>query len=325
MLDRISKYIHRLREHKEEKSTVYALQRASLDAFNGLNFTITSRRPLGTNVFSKNWDILIVLDACRVDATREVADRYDFIDEVRSIWSVGSSSHEWTVQTFSQKYIDEINKTALLSTNPFSIRTFEGGETPPYESAVPIGSLAWNPVTADDFAYFEMMSNSDPDLSGTVPPWKATDRAIYISRTFDVDRLIVHYFQPHRPFFTRTSDPMEESSLAYDRPYEKYDTGELSYSELWTAYIENLCVVLDCIGVLVENVNADRLAITADHGQLIGEFGLTGHPEGVPHPAIKRVPWIETSASDEKTYSAISDEKGDPDNVEERLSTLGYI
>jgi len=46
-------------------------------------------RTIGTNVFDREWDVLIVLDTARVDALRVVADEYDFIGQVDSIWSVG--------------------------------------------------------------------------------------------------------------------------------------------------------------------------------------------------------------------------------------------
>lgn len=41
--------------------------------------------------------------------------------------------------------------------------------------------------------------------------------------------------------------------------------------------------------------------ITADHGDLFGEFGQYGHPEGFVHPNLNQVPWVETTATDEET------------------------
>jgi len=41
--------------------------------------------PVGTNIYERDWDALVVLDACRVDILREVADEYEFIDEVDSV------------------------------------------------------------------------------------------------------------------------------------------------------------------------------------------------------------------------------------------------
>jgi hypothetical protein len=40
---------------------------------------------IGTNVFSKYWDVLILLDTGRVDALEEVSKEYDFIENVDNI------------------------------------------------------------------------------------------------------------------------------------------------------------------------------------------------------------------------------------------------
>ncbi|MBO4246198.1 hypothetical protein IL252_00015 [Halomicrobium sp. IBSBa] len=318
-------FVREFKQNITDRSLTYAVQRAGLDVFNGVNFTVTSRYPIGKNIFSEEWDLLLVLDACRVDAMREVADEYPFITDVDTIWSVGSSSHEWTVQTFSTRYKGEIEETALISTNPFATATFRDELNPPYQRAFPIGSLAWNPVRKTDFAYFEVVSTDRTNLGGNVPPSKATDRAIDIGRQSVADRMVVHYFQPHRPFISRTDDPATESKLVYDRPYNKYEAGEISHEELWEGYIENLRAVLDSVGLLLKNIEAERVVITADHGQLIGELGLTGHPPGLPHPAVKRVPWVETTATDEGSYQPQSEKTDELEEVDERLRNLGYI
>jgi len=66
--------------------------------------SITKWRPWGTNVFDRDWDALIILDACRVDALREVEDEYDFLTVDDSITSVGSTSFEWMNHTFDSGY-----------------------------------------------------------------------------------------------------------------------------------------------------------------------------------------------------------------------------
>lgn len=296
-----------------------------LDIFNGVNYSIISRRPFGTNIFDRDWDLLLVMDACRVDAMREVAPEYDFIDNVDAIWSVGSSSHEWITQTFHQRHADKINNTAHISTNPFAPRTFVDGRTPPYKSRVDFGSFAWDPVSVEQFAYFEQISLDKTSYSGTLPPNVLTDRVIDVGRDREYDRTVAHYFQPHVPFLSRPDDPTEEPIFAIEKPYHEYERGEMTYEELWDAYLENLRVGLDSVGVLLENFDAEKVVITADHGQLIGEFGLTGHPPGIPHPALKRVPWVETSASDDRTYEPDSERSELDTDTEQRLKNLGYI
>jgi len=46
---------------------------------------------VGNNVFNKDWDLLIILDSCRVDALKEVAENYEFLyrNQIQSEKSVG--------------------------------------------------------------------------------------------------------------------------------------------------------------------------------------------------------------------------------------------
>ena len=81
---------------------------------------INTKTTIGTNVFSQDWDVLILLDTCRVDALREVASEYDFISDINSMRSVGGSSPEWISKTFVKEYVEDINNTAYLSVNAFS-------------------------------------------------------------------------------------------------------------------------------------------------------------------------------------------------------------
>lgn len=78
---------------------------------------VSSRVPLGTNIFERGWDLAIVLDACRPDALREVAPEYDFIDDVDTIWSVGSATREWVANTYTTRHEKAISQTAIVSGN----------------------------------------------------------------------------------------------------------------------------------------------------------------------------------------------------------------
>jgi hypothetical protein len=98
--------------------------------------SLTSRFPIGVNVFEKEWDTLIVLDACRIDAIREVAPEYKFLKnaEIDSIWSVGSASSEWYAQTFVRDYARELAETALISSNPHAGKALVNQDLPPMRS-----------------------------------------------------------------------------------------------------------------------------------------------------------------------------------------------
>ena len=41
--------------------------------------------PYGTNVYTREWDVLVVLDACRADLLRAVAPETDLLDDVGTL------------------------------------------------------------------------------------------------------------------------------------------------------------------------------------------------------------------------------------------------
>lgn len=311
---------------------------AAFGAYLGLWHTATTRLHPGVNVYDRDWDALVVLDACRVDALREVADEYHFLGEVDSIQSVGSSSHEWMAHTFTEQQLMEIKRTAYTSPNGFSELCFVNHDYPP-RRAVPFGSFDWDVVSAADFGLLDINWNQghDPAL-GIVPPRYMTDRAIHIGRETDFKRLIVHYYQPHKPYLAGAIRENREPTAVESDPWGAIRRGEASREEVWELYLANLRLVLDEVALLVQNLDAETVAVTADHGDAFGEFGAYGHPEGFPHPATRRVPWVETTATDKETYepreiedvgygdhvNELAGQRSTDSEVLDRLAELGY-
>lgn len=291
--------------------------------------SLTKRWPYGTNVFSRDWDALIILDACRVDALRAVADEYEFLGEVGSITSVGSTSFEWMNHTFGSEYRDEIRKTGYVTGNGYTDSVLEGkGETG--NAALPFGPARYDVVDPDDFAYLEEWWRKEFDddsewMVGTgdvsrIGPRYTTDRAISVGRNVDPERLMVHYMYPHDPF------PQAGEDLR--SPFERLRQGSLSAESVWSAYLDNLRLVLDEVEVLLKNLDADDVVVTADHGEAFGEFEFYRHVIGCPLPCMRQVPWVETTAEDRHEHeptAARFDSDDTATTAEERLQDLGYL
>ena len=272
------------------------------------------RLSYGTTVYDRSWDVLVVLDACRADLLRSVAPDYDFLDGVESMRSVGSSSSEWLENTFQGN--PETNETVMVTGNTWTDRYLDADG---FRALDEVWKYAWD------------------DNLGTVPADAVTDRAIAMARTHDPDRLVVHYMQPHHPF---VPDPLagddgivrSGSHSSRSNPWISLRDGAVSRDRVWDAYEANLRYALDSVAVLRENVTG-RVALTADHGNLFGEWGLYGHPMHAPVPALLAVPWAETTATDRDTHqptldppeplpvSRVYGAEGDSD----RLSALGYV
>jgi hypothetical protein len=277
----------------------------------------------GTPVWDREWDVLLVLDTCRPDVLGEVADGYTFLDgyDRHRDWidSVGSRSPEWVRKTFDpERFGDELARTAYVSANPHT-------RDIPDPEALGLVDEVWK------YAWDEQWGN--------VPPENTTDRAVAVGREHDFDRLIVHYMQPHAPYRETVQEHPDWFSLSVgmdnpeDRPdinlWERYRVGRVSRAELWGAYRDTLEWVLDSVGTLLSNLDADRVAITSDHGEAFGEWWYYGHSTPAPIPPLKRVPWAVTEATDTERYDPEIDPPAEhlqlsDAEVEDRLRALGY-
>lgn len=298
--------------------------------YEGAFLSATSRYPIGTNVFERDWDALIILDACRVDALAELAPEYEFLGDVDSMRSVGSSSFEWMNQTFRTSYREEINDTAYLTQNGFHDQILgKGGITG--QATLPIGPSRFDVVDPSDLGYLEALWQADfeddsewnvqSEVTERIHPRYTTDRAIRAGRSVDCERLMVHYMYPHDPYIL--ADPKLQPR--FDRALK---SGSASREEVWEAYLDNLRFVLDEVELLLENLDRDNVVISADHGEAFGEYGFYRHPPACPIPSVRRVPWAKATASDEGTYeprAPAPEETKTTSTVNDRLKQLGYL
>jgi hypothetical protein len=257
----------------------------------------------GTHVFDKDWDVLLILDACRWDLMESVEDEWNFFDCDETIWSVGSSSPEWIQKTF-----DEPRDVSYITGNPFSAEV-----------------LDTNNVSHLD----EVWADTWSEEHETILPESLTDRAISHWRNDQPNQMVVHYMQPHYPFVpSPIASGIELDSFGEMQSKDVWEAlrhGETTRDEVWDAYRENLNYVLSSVELLLSSIDADTVAITADHGNSMGEKGIYGHVIGVPTKEQRKVPWCVTSASDTSDYTPQID-TGDVDSeVESRLEDLGYV
>ncbi len=299
---------------------------------------------IGTNVFSRDWDVLVLLDTCRVDALDEVAPEYNFLQDNNPIWSVGGRSPEWIAKTFSEQYSEKIQNTAYLSANVFSEEILKNRH---HESSLRAETnLAYRllsrvpTVDVSTLGSFEYLYNYEPigtdgplgHKQGGTPPRYVTERAITVSREQDFDRMILHYLQPHPPYVANAIESGRElEKYEYDWWGYLGETGD--YETVWNTYLDELRYALDDIELLLENLDANTVAISADHGEAFGEFWEYGHHTGSINPYVRKVPWVETTASDQRTHTPdttppakqIDHKNGNGGkSTEDRLEALGY-
>jgi len=298
------------------------------DQYVGVTLSITLRYPLGTNVYERPWDTLILLDTCRVDALKEVADEYGFLPpakEISTLTSIASSSYTWMANTFVEEYAQEVANTIYISANIYSEWVLEDGWRPEEERG--ISHCNWSTLDANDLNGLDQPWRHGEDLLDHPDPEHVTKRAIGHHREFDPERMIVHYSQPHEPYIAqaiedgRTEDELHDYE---EDPWSYLKTGG-DLDVVWDVYLADLRMVLDHVETLLRNHDAERVVISADHGEAFGEYGVYRHPVAVPHPQIRQVPWALTIAQDTHEVKGSTEPYQRVDDVEDSLEALGYL
>lgn len=299
----------------------------------------TSRYPVGTNVFEKEWDALILLDTCRVDALRAVSPEYDFLETVERIWSVGGATAEWVSKTFDKNTVSEseIANTCYLTANPWPSYILD-------DDTRPNNNINKNKSFYRINNYGDCNVASSDELDCLLPVWELhdlhetysvprylTDTAIDIGRNHDASRTIIHYKHPHPPYVKEAFEE-ERDLLAPERSPYTYIIRTGDRSTVWDLYLKELRWVLDDVELLLENMDAEKVVISADHGVSFGDYGLYSQSAGSINPVVRYVPWVETSGTDTGNHEPeyrFTDEILQTDQpssqVEDQLSHLGYI
>lgn len=263
----------------------------------------------GTPVFSLDWDVMLVLDACRVDLMRELTGEYDFIEKVGTLRSVGSSSGEWMRHNFTSEFLSAMSETAYVCANVHT----HGNDA------------------VDAFGYLdEVWRYGWEEAYQTIPAETVTDRTIAVGRESNHNRMLVHYMQPHHPFVEsdledapagRPGDDLNKMSV-----WNHLEAGHVDRTTVWEAYLDNLRYVLDQVETVLENVDADTVLITSDHGNAMGEWGVYGHPSGLPLSVLREVPLVEASATDSGDYEPTVEPEGVGEQApQDKLRALGYV
>jgi hypothetical protein len=263
----------------------------------------------GVNVFEREWDLLVVLDACRYDELAQLEQELDIDWQVQPAASIATATYQWLPRTFRE--MPDHEHVAYITANPYS-KHFESRDIPEPDTLDEVWRYAWDEET------------------GTVLPRPVTDRAISTGRNKDHDKVIVHYLQPHAPFLDRSIGVDSTHFDIQDKHDEigiwaQVQRGDIPREEAIQGYRENLRRVIEDVQILLTNFDAETAVVTSDHGEAFGEKGIYGHPGAVDINCLTSVPWVSTSAKDSGSYTpdTVSDHPEDV-NVDDRLAALGY-
>lgn len=279
-----------------------------------------------SSLLNKDWDNLLLLDACRYDLFEEALDEHPLPGELGRRHSLDSATPKYLRKNFGGGTHHDI---VYVTANPYVTTKLPAGTFHEVDSVWKDG---WD------------------EEKSTVLPETMADRAIEMAEAYPNKRLIVHFNQPHAPFVgdvslgERRSSAIREEALGNERPdprdraktpFEMLEAGEVTRAEVWEAYLSNLLYAMPSVKGLLTSLQG-KTAVTADHGNALGEFAkpfpvrVYGHPPGILIPALTEVPWHVYQNGDRKAVvpeepkETESGEMDASETTKDRLRALGY-
>ncbi len=233
---------------------------------NALRVYFSFRKPKGIHVLNEDWDFLIILDACRYDTFKKL----NFIKgKLEKKISLGSNTVGWFRRNFTKPYYDIVyimGNPKIITANSSGVKFFHQEN---------VWDYGWD------------------DLLNTVPPENVSEAALKLSKKYPDKRMIIHYVQPHVPYIGKTlikdkkGKILDGLAISDEVKFNNYPI-----SKIKKAYEENLKIVLDDVNKLIKGLRG-KIVVTADHGELFGEWGLYFHPEGIYIKKLIEIPWLK--------------------------------
>lgn len=257
----------------------------------------------------RDWDNLVILDACTYDA---FADHNPFEVEPEKVNSNASHTIEFTKRNWSGDHEDTVYLTASPMVSRF------GGS----------------------FAHIEHLWETHwSEEDKTVRPEDVADAAIDAEEEYPNKRLVVHFMQPHFPFIGEKGKELGGATFNWNNKredghiWEKVLAGMIDVEELKEAYEENLEIALPHVKRLAEELDG-KTVVTADHGNLFGKkpvpwfpYRVYGHPAYLKDEDLTAVPWLELPFDERKNIveGEVEEEtEKDEEEIKEKLEALGY-
>lgn len=216
----------------------------------------------GVKIMEKDWDALMILDACRYDVFESIVSYLPFEGTLKKKQSVATNTPHFLERNFH--LADTFYDTIYITANPWASKNpYYRPETKFYK-VYHVWKTHWN-------------DKYETCLAGDV-----TKVAVKVRKEYPNKSLIIHYMQPHQPF-------IGETKLYGDSPEDKkFKRKTLWYSsKVKEAWKDNLIYALKQVAPYIEQFN-EKTIITADHGD---SFRFHGHPPELPVKELLEVPW----------------------------------
>jgi|GEM_PF-1507258 len=258
-----------------------------------------SGRDLFDRLDADEWDVLVLLDACRYDVLAATASNA-VIDNARS---PASATPEFLSIARERGVFDG---ATYVSGNPQS-----DDNRPGDVEHVPVFKSDWD------------------DGLATVPPEPLYRTAEDHLADSGAGPVVVHTMQPHYPHLCEIADETQalpgglhphylDESQRNEKLQALLANGYIDLNRARESYKRSVRFAWERASDFAARAAArgHRVVISADHGEVFGNIGFVEHPQGVPLSKLRTVPWVvfEPSRRDDQ-----------PEDVSDRLAALGYV
>lgn len=293
----------------------------------------------GCDIMSRDWDNLLILDACRFDIFKQINS---IPGELDFVISKGSHSREFYRKNFQDRLY---NDTVAVSANPYT-------PTVAQDSFFDLRTTFGDTQTAEDKSRVDTIETDDGyTMEAThvdnVNPGRLNELAMSSLERHPNKRLIVHYMQPHDPYLGEMAADIRDSfredgyrfrywadadSVSDDDPnglMALATDGQIAPEQMREVYKENLRITLGYIKDFLSKIDG-RTVITSDHGELLGErVGSKRffHYNEMYVEELRKVPWLVIDSTDRRKVTAetpVSGDTVDETDIDEHLELLGY-
>lgn len=256
------------------------------------------KRVKHSDILKSDWDILIILDACRYDIFKEVVGSEFFGSVIQEANSEAACTSKWLRKHFlnSKDYRDVV----YVSGNPY-INS--------YDIKFPSSEVFYDVLNSWEYEY---------DDCNRIEPSGVTLDAKNVL-LFARNRVIIHFLQPHYPykFAFLKFNPLEllykiipkgflgkllkavkgnkgtKKLLVESRAIRVEEHYKFVYSDeqIREAYKNNLISVIPYIKKIISEEKNKKIIVTSDHSEYLGENGIYGHG-GMVNDFISTVPYV---------------------------------
>jgi len=250
-----------------------------------------------SEILKSDWDILIVLDACRYDIFKEVVGSEFFGSVIQEADSEAGCTRGWLDKHF--KGSTDFRDVVYISGNP-------------YINSYGIG-LKTKEIFYDVFDSWEYRYDNT-DRVEPVGVFLDAKKTLMYAR----NRVIVHFLQPHYPYLfdSKKFNPLDliyklvpnkiikkinkvfkRNKINKDNTKNTISRIEETYQLVYTdeqirdAYTNNLISIIPYLKKLISEEKNKKIVVTADHSEYLGENGRYGHG-GKINGFINKVPYV---------------------------------